>query len=70
MAEWIKVSERLPKPFEEAIVYRGKYNIISVDVFNGKSWEGDEFFEKFKVTHWMPLPPQPTETELTELEKL
>lgn len=65
MAEWIKVSERLPKPFEEAIVYRGKNNIVSVDMFNGKSWAKDALFETFgnpsQVTHWMPIPTPPSE---------
>ena len=55
--EWVSVEERLPKPFENVIVFRdGK---ISIDYNEGNGWFAYDFNGK-RVTHWMPLP-QPAE---------
>ena len=55
--EWISVKDRLPKPFENVIVFRdGK---ISIDYNEGNGWFAYDFNGK-RVTHWMPLP-QPAE---------
>ena len=54
--EWIPVTERLPKPFENVIVFRdGK---ISIDYNEGNGWFAYDFNGK-RVTHWMPLPKPP-----------
>ena len=51
--EWISVKDRLPKPFENVIVFRdGK---ISIDYNEGNGWFAYDFNGK-RVTHWMPLP--------------
>ena len=51
--EWISVDDRLPKPFENVIVFRdGK---ISIDYNEGNGWFAYDFNGK-RVTHWMPLP--------------
>ena len=51
--EWISVNDRLPKPFENVIVFRdGK---ISIDYNEGNGWFAYDFNGK-RVTHWMPLP--------------
>ena len=55
--EWISVEDRLPKPFENVIVFRdGK---ISIDYNEGNGWFAYDFNGK-RVTHWMPLPLAPT----------
>lgn len=57
MAEWIKVSERLPEDNEAAIVYAESgigfidINLIPLD------WES--FVRVAKITHWQPLPLPP-----------
>ena len=54
--EWISVNDRLPKPFENVIVFRdGK---ISIDYNEGNGWFAYDFNGK-RVTHWMPLPEMP-----------
>ena len=54
--EWIPVTERLPKPCENVIVFRdGK---ISIDYNEGNGWFAYDFNGK-RVTHWMPLPKPP-----------
>ena len=51
--EWVPVDDRLPKPFENVIVFRdGK---ISIDYNEGNGWFAYDFNGK-RVTHWMPLP--------------
>ena len=51
--EWVSVEDRLPKPFENVIVFRdGK---ISIDYNEGNGWFAYDFNGK-RVTHWMPLP--------------
>ena len=51
--EWVPVEDRLPKPFENVIVFRdGK---ISIDYNEGNGWFAYDFNGK-RVTHWMPLP--------------
>ena len=54
--EWVPVDDRLPKPFENVIVFRdGK---ISIDYNEGNGWFAYDFNGK-RVTHWMPLPQPP-----------
>lgn len=61
---WIKVSDHLPKDVTQVLVY-GEccdvcYNIEIGEIEKGDWWEsgkGEDF--KFKVTHWIPLPPIP-----------
>ena len=54
--EWVSVEDRLPKPFENVIVFRdGK---ISIDYNEGNGWFAYDFNGK-RVTHWMPIPQPP-----------
>ena len=54
--EWVPVDDRLPKPFENVIVFRdGK---ISIDYNEGNGWFAYDFNGK-RVTHWMPMPQPP-----------
>ncbi|MDG9785311.1 DUF551 domain-containing protein [Metapseudomonas otitidis] len=66
MSQWIKCSERMPKPNQEVLVYR-KGNRASHGPFFAKAknremhpWEyldGDTCY--MAITHWMPLPEPP-----------
>lgn len=61
--EWISVEERLPKDWDDVLVYmpRGKYMLVActyVEAGN-RFWDNDNKTMKFKPTHWMPLPNPP-----------
>ena len=54
--EWISVKDRLPKPFEDVLVFRdGK---VSIDYHEEDGWFAYDFNGE-RATHWMPLPPPP-----------
>ena len=62
--EWIKCSERMPGDFEYVLVSDG----VNVEVMwwdCGGFWdcwsERNSNIDTDDVTHWMPLPPPPTE---------
>lgn len=60
--KWIPVSERLPTKWNESVLilmYGIKY--ISEYDSNEDGWFlNDEIVDDWLVTHWMPLPPNPT----------
>jgi hypothetical protein len=69
--EWISVSERLPDHLEECLFANTKVKrfygaFLKPKVIAGwhhrdgvfKSWLDPR--DNFKATHWMPLPPPPT----------
>ena len=57
---WISVKARLPE-------YAGWYlvcfneRLMTIAYFKGKSWPFDNHYHT--ITHWMPLPERPKETE-------
>ena len=65
---WIKCSERMPDPGEDAHLVHGKlyaiYGVFDYTMRDGKwiwkSVNGNDM-TRF-VTHWMPLPEPPKET--------
>lgn len=71
---WISVEDRLPKLNEDvlcALKHSPNAYHIHDGSFNGKRWRdghGFEFF--FRVTHWMPLPKSPNETNTHPQEQL
>jgi len=64
MAKWISVDERLPTERECVIVFRPDAHHLpacdpNIDV---RAYFGNGVFNGIhRVTHWMPLPPPPTE---------
>ena len=67
LPQWIPVSERLPEPFENVLVYlfTAQSPYIAWINENG-AWETEEFMLDafdYKPTAWMPLPEPPKEGE-------
>jgi hypothetical protein len=57
---WIPVTERLPEPGQEVIVFSG--GVVEGTVFAYHFWNKD--FQSWQhITHWMPLPEPPKEVE-------
>lgn len=64
MAEWIPVSERLPQDGVEVLVSVDENSDdcgYHVCLYRGGEYVRSESGYIFGVTHWMPLPPPPTE---------
>lgn len=67
--EWIKVSDRLPKPETDVLTYPNyrvlPYSNADGDFENTIFWTWSSYWdravEETGVTHWMPLPSPPTE---------
>ena len=68
---WIPCSERLPEYGVDVLVYAKPWedNIQVAHIqYDGIMWElsdGEFYFSKSDVTHWMPLP-EPPESEVQE----
>ncbi|HBW7292478.1 TPA: DUF551 domain-containing protein [Klebsiella pneumoniae] len=66
--KWIPVSERMPIDFEAVIAFDGDqvYGEAMYSSDDGFTIDGYEPCDRLKlqnVTHWMPLPPPPTEVK-------
>ena len=62
MRKWISVKDRLPCEQEYVLIFDGTYQIdrlIDDNDYPGLSWEYN--FDNHNITHWMPLPEEPTE---------
>lgn len=64
--QWIPVTERLPKPGQEIIVYDG--GVQKPKVFAYQFWN-KEYDSWARITHWMPLPQAPGEMAHDEPQK-
>lgn len=61
-AQWVSVAERLPTPYESVIVnYFGDSLTIAYHATNQNKWVALDNVP-LPVTHWMELPPPPTES--------
>ena len=65
MNEWISVKDRLPEVGVPVLVHEGPYNYQVIATINSDGrWEDTvEGYMAIHVTHWMPLPDPPTDTE-------
>ena len=64
MSEWISAKDKLPEPYEDVLVYgqtNKKNNLLRYKV----DYADDRgvFVRSRKVTHWMPLPQPPKESD-------
>jgi len=64
-AEWISVTERLPKENVKVVVIKNGSSVndrrFTVACIRGnKWWTPLNKFRILEVTHWMPLPPAPS----------
>ena len=53
--EWISVEERLPKQWENVLIFHN--GMVAIDFISSSGVWYDHFPER--VTHWMPLPEAP-----------
>ena len=60
---WISIKERLPKDFDQALVYDGDKHYPIGSCHKGESgiWYSDMAYGMGTITHWMPLPEPPEE---------
>lgn len=66
MSEWISVEDRLPDELESVLVSRNG-NVCNM-FLHGGIWKPDGYGIRVThafddVTHWMPLPEPPSDTE-------
>ena len=61
MGEWISAKDKLPEPYEDVLVYGQTNNLprYKVDYADDRG----VFVHSCKVTHWMPLPQPPKESD-------
>lgn len=62
---WVRVAERLPKPFESVLLYTpDEAPLPTVHEGYGDhegAWHRLSIFDASRVTHWMPMPSAPEE---------
>ena len=57
--EWISVADRLPKAYEDVLVYsKGEFFIAYIGYRGWLFYEATSS-EEFPVEYWMELPPKP-----------
>lgn len=66
MIEWISVKDRLPESCETVLIYSANERFVSTGYYWSaeKRWNqiGNRFL-LFTITHWMPLPEPPKESD-------
>lgn len=62
---WVRVEERLPKPFESVLLYTPEEaplpTVHEGYVDNEGAWHRLSVFDASRATHWMPMPSAPEE---------
>jgi hypothetical protein len=59
MAEWINADERQPDDQDEVLIF-SKMGSIDIGSWGGNGWWDASGGFVAGVTHWMPLPDEPT----------
>ena len=60
MSEWIRVEDRLPKPFQVVLVYMPHVCRCAGYLNSNKDWIVDRVdLSGIRVTHWTPIPDPP-----------
>lgn len=60
--EWISVKDRLPDQYTNVLVAIKKFG-VQINALIGEVWYENIFTKQIgRVTHWMPLPIMPKET--------
>lgn len=71
---WIAVEERLPEGYLRVLVIviidNTAYGEVAIYRPEYQSWFGDSSYETDDVTHWMPIPPLPSETKKVKTVEL
>ena len=62
LSEWISIHDRMPKVAEDVITFSEHKFQIDIGFFINNQWHSDRG-DLPTVTHWMPLPNPPEETE-------
>lgn len=72
-AGWISVTEQMPQPAVDVLIYRGDKKRIGfaswLPIGGSGCWQSEDSFfdglgpEHSSVTHWMPLPAPPTDAK-------
>lgn len=66
--KWVPVKEKLPE-IDQTVLVNTKYGILTLGYAGEDKWweaEGWHTAEEWGITHWMPLPEPPAESEDTE----
>ena len=58
--EWVSCTDRMPPTYETCIVGRPDVPWPITAFWTGEKWCRDVMKEEFHVTHWMPMPPPPS----------
>ena len=67
MSAWISVNDRLPDMLQDVIAMESDgevYKLYTSSYYGEDVWVDSQGFHYLCVTHWMPLPPEPS-TEAT-----
>lgn len=65
MEKWIRVLDRLPEIDEDVLVF-GKMCSIDIGSWSGNGWYMLDGSSIAHVSHWMPLPDEPTTDNTSE----
>ena len=63
--EWVPCTDRMPPTYETCIVGRTDVPWPITAFWTGAKWCRDVAKDEFHVTHWMPMPPPPSNVEVT-----
>jgi hypothetical protein len=63
--EWVPCAERMPPEYATCIVGRPDVPWPITAFWTGQKWCRDVMKDEFHVTHWMPMPPPPSNAKVS-----